>query len=403
MLISYLIYTSSLLSSFVVYAGIQAEGQCKILINEFVQKGFNDNSLPKLTVSGDSLAICPSDYTCCTHEMEQALHEHSLMEFEKKVVNKIQPLNDLIKNQYHTFNDFFKQLIDDAKDSLNELFAITYGDLYKNNSEIFMNLFDEMKTYYEDGSMTSETDETVFDAFFMKMFQRVFELSNPTYEFDQDYISCVGQERNSMELPKNLANRVQRALVSAKSFVDALRLGDEITAKLSKFDPTEECSRTLTRMSYCQTCHDMSHVRPCQHHCQNVMSGCLKDISAVNQVWQQYLSIVEEMLTRLQSPFNIESVLEPFDVRVSEVAMLLQERKDAIRMEVFQRCGEPQQKTFVAVEDDISEDIDDSDDQDDLSSSMDMFDDVTMEDQEQSRVRRSSDEEGGNKKKKEEE
>ena len=44
--------------------------------------------------------------------------------------------------------------------------------------------------------------------------------------------------------------------------------------------------------------------------------------------------IVEEMLTRLQSPFNIESVLEPFDVRVSEVAMLLQERKDAIRMEV---------------------------------------------------------------------
>ncbi|XDV29849.1 hypothetical protein PO909_032883 [Leuciscus waleckii] len=44
---------------------------------------------------------------------------------------------------------------------------------------------------------------------------------------------------------------------------------------------------------------------------------------------------------RLEGPFNIESVMEPIDVKISEAIMNMQENSMQISYQVFQGCGQP--------------------------------------------------------------
>ncbi|KAG7282908.1 hypothetical protein CRUP_018408 [Coryphaenoides rupestris] len=44
---------------------------------------------------------------------------------------------------------------------------------------------------------------------------------------------------------------------------------------------------------------------------------------------------------RLEGPFNIESVMEPIDVKISEAIMTMQENSAQVSYRVFQGCGQP--------------------------------------------------------------
>ncbi|XP_031413621.1 glypican-6-like [Meleagris gallopavo] len=44
---------------------------------------------------------------------------------------------------------------------------------------------------------------------------------------------------------------------------------------------------------------------------------------------------------RLEGPFNIESVMDPIDVKISEAIMNMQENSMQVSAKVFQGCGQP--------------------------------------------------------------
>ncbi|CAI5771782.1 Glypican-6 isoform X2, partial [Podarcis lilfordi] len=44
---------------------------------------------------------------------------------------------------------------------------------------------------------------------------------------------------------------------------------------------------------------------------------------------------------RLEGPFNIESVMDPIDVKISEAIMNMQENSVHVTAKVFQGCGQP--------------------------------------------------------------
>uniref|UniRef100_A0A671NN84 Glypican 6b n=1 Tax=Sinocyclocheilus anshuiensis TaxID=1608454 RepID=A0A671NN84_9TELE len=47
------------------------------------------------------------------------------------------------------------------------------------------------------------------------------------------------------------------------------------------------------------------------------------------------------VMERLEGPFNIESVMEPIDVKISEAIMNMQENSMQLSYQVFQGCGQP--------------------------------------------------------------
>lgn len=50
---------------------------------------------------------------------------------------------------------------------------------------------------------------------------------------------------------------------------------------------------------------------------------------------------MEKVSERLIGPFNIEMVVGPIDIKISEAIMIFQENGHAVSQQVFEKCGHP--------------------------------------------------------------
>ena len=112
---------------------------------------------------------------------------------------------------------------------MHEMFVKTYGLLYQQNAEIFSDLFNDLRAYYK-GKDRNLVD--VMDNFFSRLLQKMFELLNSQYIFDDDYLSCVTERMNDLkpfgDVPIKLSTQVKRAFIAARTFVQGLAIGRDV-------------------------------------------------------------------------------------------------------------------------------------------------------------------------------
>lgn len=73
------------------------------------------------------------------------------------------------------------------------MFLQTYGLLYERNAYIFTDMFADLERYY----MTGGVDLTeALDAFFQRLYRKMFQVLNTQYSFDETYLHCVGACRS---------------------------------------------------------------------------------------------------------------------------------------------------------------------------------------------------------------
>ncbi|XP_078251406.1 glypican-4-like, partial [Rhinoraja longicauda] len=106
-------------------------------------------------------------------------------------------------------------------------------------------------------------------------------------------------------------------------------------------NPTAECADALLKMTYCPHCRGIFVVKPCNKYCLNVMKGCLANLADLDIEWNNFIDAMLMVAERLEGPFNIESVMDPIDVKISEAIMTMQENSMQISQKVFQGCGKP--------------------------------------------------------------
>ncbi|XP_035218855.1 glypican-6-like [Stegodyphus dumicola] len=109
----------------------------------------------------------------------------------------------------------------------------------------------------------------------------------------------------------------------------------------SQVGPTQECSRALMKMTYCPHCSGLPDLRPCSNYCLNVMRGCLAYHAELHQEWSNYINAMMMLASRLESSFNIESVVDPIDIKISDAIMNFQENGQTVSQELFKHCGKP--------------------------------------------------------------
>lgn len=135
--------------------------------------------------------------------------------------------------------EFFTELLDNARRDLHEMFVKTYGLLYQQNSAIFADLFSELRAYYK-GKDKDLTD--VMELFFSRLLQKMFELLNGQYEFDDDYLSCVTERMNDLkpfgDVPGKLSSQVKRAFIAARTFVQGLAIGRDVVLTIMEVRDT---------------------------------------------------------------------------------------------------------------------------------------------------------------------
>lgn len=133
-----------------------------------------------------------------------------------------------------SFLEFFKELLENAEKSLNDMFVRTYGRLYMQNSELFKDLFVELKRYYVGGNVNLEE---MLNDFWARLLERMFRLVNPQYHFTDEYLECVSKYTEQLkpfgDVPRKLKLQVTRAFVAARTFAQGLAVARDVVSKVS--------------------------------------------------------------------------------------------------------------------------------------------------------------------------
>ena len=115
------------------------------------------------------------------------------------------------------------------------MFVRTYGLLYQQNSAIFSSLYDDLRDYYK-GADVNLLD--ALDGFFTQLLQRMFQLLNTQYAFDDAYLACVTESMDELrpfgDVPGKLSVQVRRAFIAARTFVQGLAIGRDVIIEVSK-------------------------------------------------------------------------------------------------------------------------------------------------------------------------
>uniref|UniRef100_A0A8C0FHZ4 Glypican 6 n=1 Tax=Bubo bubo TaxID=30461 RepID=A0A8C0FHZ4_BUBBB len=209
--------------------------------------------------------------------------------------------------------EFFRELLENAERSLNDMFVRTYGMLYMQNSEVFQDLFTELKRYYTGGNVNLEE---MLNDFWARLLERMFQLINPQYHFTEDYLECVSKYTDQLkpfgDVPRKLKVQVTRAFIAARTFVQGLTVGREVAVNMVYLH--FRCIRALMKMLYCPYCRGLPTVKPCNNYCLNVMKGCLANQADLDTEWNLFIGKKSLNISgrkcwkkKNKSPLNIHS------------------------------------------------------------------------------------------------
>ncbi|XP_022088007.1 glypican-4-like [Acanthaster planci] len=325
---------------------LSGQNGCADVRDAYQDKGFSTNEVPDFAVSGDHLRICQQSFTCCTADMEEKLSQTSTKDFKDIVFAKSSSSREYFIRRAERFDNFFKELIDRGQLDLRYMFTETYGSLYQQNSEFFDELFENFRRYYHGRDL--DLAETMED-FFTELLRRMFVLLNPNYEYTDAFWECVAEHTAELkpfgDVPQKLTLHVKRAFIVARTFVQGLSVGRDVISQVSEVTPSAECQKSLMRMSYCPHCRGLPDTKPCYNLCLNTLKGCLAEQAELDAAWNNYIDAILALVDRLEGPVNIEFVMEPIDIRISEAIMNMQENAITVTTKVFTGCGKPRLKS----------------------------------------------------------
>lgn len=307
----------------------------------FEAKGIQDD-VPSHAISGEHLRICQRSMTCCTQELEHKLSAQSREEFDRLLRQEIDKVRHKFSIRMNKFDEFFRELLNTSKRDFHQMFLRTYGMQYDTNSYIFHDMFENLENYYTTGGVDLVE---ALDGFFQALYLKMFEVLNSQYTFSGKYMQCVAEYKEELkpfgDVPHKLSLEVKRSLVATRTFVQALGIGRDVAQTAMDLGPGAECSASLMKMSYCPHCRGLPDLKPCSSYCHGVMRGCLEHHAELDSEWSNFVDALLNLANRLESSFNIEAVVDPIDIRISDAIMNFQENHVAILQTLYDRCGKP--------------------------------------------------------------
>uniref|UniRef100_A0AAY4D6J7 Glypican 4 n=1 Tax=Denticeps clupeoides TaxID=299321 RepID=A0AAY4D6J7_9TELE len=310
----------------------------------YSSKGFNVNDVPNTGVEGGHLKVCPQGFSCCTLEMEEKLSQQSRSDLKEPVSTLSSTLRNTFNQRHRHFDQFFRELLTNAEQSLHSMFVRTYGMMYMKNAELFKRFFQDLQRYYVHGATAVNLDSMLSD-FWAELLERMFRLVNVQYDFSDAYMECVSRHTEQLQpfgdVPRKLRIQLKRSFIAARTFTRGLALMPEVVGKVSTVSASPGCIRAAMKMLYCPYCSAQVALKPCQNYCLNVLRGCLANQADLDSEWNNFLDAMLSLAERLEGPFNFESVMDPIDVKISDAIMNMQENSMQVSQKVFQGCGPP--------------------------------------------------------------
>jgi hypothetical protein len=117
------------------------------------------------------------------------------------------------------------------------MFTQTYGPFYVRNAHIFSQLFDNLTDYYTHGESNVGT---TLDSFFHTLYRRMYALMNPLIAIDDERWLCMRPTMVELapfgDVPQKMRQQVERSLVAARVFVQAMATARDVVHRLMQVD-----------------------------------------------------------------------------------------------------------------------------------------------------------------------
>ncbi|KAK0171828.1 hypothetical protein PV328_005227 [Microctonus aethiopoides] len=326
---------------------VDARLNCDAVRPYFESQGFPSSDIPKDPISSRELRSCggisSGGEVCCSADMELRLQARARDRHEKATRSTLQRLQQLLVTRVGKFHISFNKLLATSKEGFHEMFKKTYGILYEQNAYVFTDLFKELENYYTKGTVNLDI---AMDNFFNTLYQKMFTVLNSQYNFDAKYLECVGNHMKEMrpfgDVPQKLGVQIKRSFIATRAFSQALTVAADVLKNMQTLKASPECAAALTRMTACPSCSGIpGNVLACGDMCANVMKGCLAQHAALDAEWNHFVEAVGKVGERLIGPFNIEMLVRPINLKISEAIMNFQENSHDVSQRVFSGCGRP--------------------------------------------------------------
>uniref|UniRef100_A0A6M2E098 Putative heparin sulfate cell surface proteoglycan n=1 Tax=Xenopsylla cheopis TaxID=163159 RepID=A0A6M2E098_XENCH len=333
-----------------------SELTCAAASQLLASKGLSASDIYQHPVNGSHLQICkiitkPSiektsisagvGETCCSAAAEDKLSFSSKQILEQTIREILNRLSFMLSTKAQNFNDFFHDLLSSSKVDFHAMFRRTYGVIYEQNSYVFTDLFAELEKYYSRGNV--DLTEAM-ENFFNILYQKMFTVLNSQYNFDNRYLQCVSDNMRVLkpfgDVPDKLSVQIKRSFIATRTYAHALNSASVVVKNMQSIKPTKACRDAVMKMKYCGICNGFNQ-KPCVNQCINVMNDCLTAHSNLDSDWNNFVAAMEKVSERLIGPFNIEMVVGPIDIKISEAIMIFQENGHAVSQQVFEKCGHP--------------------------------------------------------------
>lgn len=308
------------------------------ILQFYIGKGFNQDGVPYFEISGEHLRICPQGYTCCTSEMEDNLAMLSRTEMEGILREAKRPLQSSISYSYNTFNGFMDDLMNRSMINLQETLTSKWSLIYSINSQLFHELYQDLREYYHNASVNLED---VLNEFWTKLLEKLFYQANSQSLTDEDYQECVSKTIETLrpfgEVAHKMTMQVTRTFLAARAFLQGLYTSREVVGKVLQVPLSQKCIEALMRMNYCPHCRGIPTAKPCANYCSNVMKGCLANQADLHTEWSHLAdTLIDVGEHRLD---NVDRVILSLPNQISEAMLAMMDSMPSINNKLFQACG----------------------------------------------------------------
>ena len=206
------------------------------------------------------------------------------------------------------------------------MFKETYRSHYTDNAYIIDDLYKSLNQYI-DGA---ELDLNVkFNTFFGNLHEKVYIMVKPFNSFDTKYRNCIRDNTNVVKpfgtRQQYISFQMTRAFEASRVFLQGLKEGQDVTLKLLDSPVHEQCKMAFMKMTHCSICYGLNpNAKPCANYCLNVMKGCYAYVTMLQPRWNTYINSMVNLVGKLKGPFNMEVLVVPLGVQISEAIMEFQ-------------------------------------------------------------------------------
>lgn len=311
---------------------------CEAAKEVFLSKGLAISGLLDRPNQGD---VCGM-HSCCGPILEGRLVINSRRQLDKFLKDSLYRLSSVLDTRAKRFDEFFRNLMNNSKREFHEMFKKTYGVIYLQHSFVFTDFFEELDRYYNSGRVRLAE---ALDTFFGILYQRMFTVINAQYQFDDRYLECVAEHMTDLkpfgDIPHKLGIQLRRSFVATRAFYKALAAGADVVRNMGSLTPTERCGNELARMQHCDKCLGIKGTKSCSSYCISTLKSCLENHILLDNHWNNFVDALDKVADRITGAFNIEMVVEPINIKISEAVMIFQENGVEVSQRIFTGCGNP--------------------------------------------------------------